>query len=76
MAWGLYELTTKDIARVPAHLTTKCDLCWDGVRMQTIGLMCIAYNQGCEIYKNRPEVCRLFEAGSKQCRMARKRIGL
>ena len=76
MVWGLYELTKRDIDRVPKSLVTKCKLCWSGVRMKTRGLTCLALNNGCQIYSNRPEVCRLFEPGSKQCRMARDRIGL
>ena len=31
---------------------------------------------GCGIYEARPNACRQFEAGSKVCREARRRIGL
>ncbi|NQY33170.1 MAG: YkgJ family cysteine cluster protein [Coraliomargarita sp.] len=30
----------------------------------------------CEIYATRPSVCRRFEAGSKQCIEARRRLGI
>ena len=33
-------------------------------------------NQLCRIYETRPEVCRKFEAGSKQCQEARARVGI
>jgi len=33
-------------------------------------------DQLCSIYETRPEVCRTFEAGSKQCIEARERVGI
>ena len=33
-------------------------------------------DQLCRIYATRPEVCRRFEAGSKQCQEARARVGI
>jgi Fe-S-cluster containining protein len=45
------------------------------------GGRCIALREdaggsGCSIYEVRPDICREFEAGSPDCRAARRRRGL
>ena len=30
----------------------------------------------CTIYEHRPNVCRIFQAGTEECQEARRRIGL
>ena len=51
--------------------------------MKMVGGLCVAYRDdlddgrpGCSIYERRPEVCRTFQAGSADCRAARRRMGI
>lgn len=63
------SLTAEDAARIPAHLH-------DGKMMrQTPDGACAALeNNGCSIYADRPEVCRLFRPGSRSCAEVRSKI--
>jgi Fe-S-cluster containining protein len=51
--------------------------------MKMVGGRCVAFrdrlddgSSGCSIYDARPDICRAFEAGSPDCRAARRRRGL
>ncbi len=51
--------------------------------MKMEGGRCVAFRDslgdggcGCSIYEVRPEICRTFEAGSKDCYAARERRGI
>jgi Fe-S-cluster containining protein len=40
------------------------------------GCLFLDENDSCSVYETRPDVCRIFDAGSKQCSEARGRVGL
>lgn len=40
------------------------------------GCLFLDENDSCSVYKTRPDVCRIFDAGSEQCSEARGRVGL
>lgn len=73
-AFGIYEVYPTD--PTPKHLTDPTELGYR--RMKTIEFTCIALNHDncCNIYDDRPLVCRQLTTGSDLCLMARKQMGI
>jgi len=76
-AFGIYEVNSEDIERLgdKAKLTQKSHLYPEGGIMKTKNFACVALKgTKCSVYDKRPTVCRVFERGSEECRMAVKRM--
>jgi len=76
-AFGIYEVSMNDIIRLgkDSKLVQKSHLYPEGGIMKTKNFACVALKgTKCSIYDKRPTVCRIFERGSEECRMAIKRM--
>lgn len=68
----LVSVSLEDSEKIPKNLT--CIMFGSTYMKKNNKGYCIACNQktrSCKIYKNRPEVCRLFPPGGKDCKKVR-----